>query len=452
MNFFKQLTETNKLALGFGICVLLLVVALSISVSTSVALFQNISRVERTTKIISKLENIAYDLSRCESQARGYLINSRQDVLDQYRATLQKVYQNIDSVQHLSSLNAMESDRLAKMRGFVDKRVSILNNLIELKNESENNLQVLKYKVGEGEVLTDVINTIKKDFIYEQQSELWNAQHDSKETLRRTKYLLSVTGLLSIVVGVMTIFIITQDIKKRKAIEEELRKLNENKNLFFSAISHDLRGPIRAMMNLSSFISKNKLQANDQEEINKMIELSAKRVNVLLDNLLQWSKLQMDHVDFKPQKLNINDLVKENFDMISLQALEKKIQLVNDVKDEVTVTADKNMLDSVLRNLLSNAVKFTRTDGAVVVSAIKNNGKITISIKDNGVGMPQEIVEKLFNQTSKGLFTTKGTSNEEGSGLGLFLCKHFLEKNKGNLSVKSKLNEGTTFNIELPSN
>jgi signal transduction histidine kinase len=175
---------------------------------------------------------------------------------------------------------------------------------------------------------------------------------------------------------------------------------------------------------------------------------SVKNLLGLLDNLLHWSRSQTGTMEYNPTEIHLKELINENINLLTGHAQSKGITVENHVPEQLYIKADMNMLQVVFRNLLSNAVKFTRKGGQIFVETIATDSGIEIAVKDNGVGMSPEKIEKLFNIGSRHI--SNGTAQEKGNGLGLVLCKEFVEKNKGTISVESQPGKGTAFIVSLP--
>jgi len=241
------------------------------------------------------------------------------------------------------------------------------------------------------------------------------------------------------------------DISKQKEIEEQLQGLLLTKDKLFSIISHDLRGPIGSFMQIIELLTSD-LQVNPDMQTNLLNELKdmSKNTFYLLENLLNWSRSQRSDIVFNPRIIIINELIDENILLISGTAGQKSIDIRFDIQTKYTVYADYDMINLVIRNLLSNAVKFTRTGGLINIGISEQKGFITVEIADNGVGMSPEMVEKLF--TDNQFHSTYGTNHEKGSGLGLVLCKDFVQRNGGSISVESILEKGSKFIFTVPVN
>ena len=253
------------------------------------------------------------------------------------------------------------------------------------------------------------------------------------------------------------LFSIIHDITDRKKAEDALKKserslkeLNTTKDRFFSIIAHDLKNPFNSILGLSELLAR----VEEIDAIEKtaryggLINEAAKSGFHLLENLLEWSRAQTGRLKFEPEIIFIREIVDEAYSLLKLHAITKNIKTVLDVPSEITVFADRNMIRTVIRNLLSNAIKFTPPDGLIVVGANIRENEVHLVISDTGKGMSPENQQKLFRIEET--YTTPGTGNEKGSGLGLILCKELVEKNKGKIWVTSKPGEGSNFGFSLP--
>jgi signal transduction histidine kinase len=243
--------------------------------------------------------------------------------------------------------------------------------------------------------------------------------------------------------------------KQKLDIEQknlELLELNATKDKLFAIIGHDLRGPLSSFITLIELlISRDDFK--DTETLIKILNViknSANSTYDLLENLLSWAKSQRNEIVFKPEAISLNKVISEIIDLFSELTREKEICIINNIPDNTTVIADKNMITTVIRNLVSNAIKFTENGKQISLLAYKNETEHIITIKDEGVGIPPEDLSKLFNKNEH--LSTHGTNNEKGSGLGLLLCKDFVEKHHGKIWVVSELEKGSDFIFTIPLN
>ncbi|MFW5886287.1 MAG: PAS domain-containing sensor histidine kinase [Bacteroidota bacterium] len=231
---------------------------------------------------------------------------------------------------------------------------------------------------------------------------------------------------------------------------KDLKELNWVKDRIFSIISHDLKNPFNNIIGFSQLLQENidKYSKQKIKQFAKSIQISANQGYDLLVNLLDWSRSQAGYMKYLPQEVNIFEIIDENIQLLKVAADNKQIKIENGALKKSYAHVDPHMISAVIRNLLSNAIKFTYPMGEIKIKSRKVGDYLEILIKDNGIGMSKEILCKIF-QINQDIITL-GTNNEKGTGLGLSLCKEFVEKNKGQIEVKSQENKGSAFIIKLP--
>jgi len=240
--------------------------------------------------------------------------------------------------------------------------------------------------------------------------------------------------------------------EKLSESESQLQETNNSKDKFFSIISHDLRSPFTSIIGFAEVMIEDieNLSKSEIKEFTSSIYKSAKNIQNLLENLLQWSRVQTGRIEYNPIKFDLSNLVNDVVALFQVMAARKKINLLNEVEENYQIIADKFMIDTVLRNLVSNAIKFTHQSGEIKICANENisKGNLQISVSDSGLGIKEEILQKLFKIDEN--ITTRGTEKEKGTGIGLILCKEFIEKHNGQIWVESKLGEGSQFKFNIP--
>ena len=232
--------------------------------------------------------------------------------------------------------------------------------------------------------------------------------------------------------------------------ETELKNINTSKDRFFSIIAHDLRSPFTSLLGFSEFLDED-IDDLSPEEIklfaSKIHEASSDVFN-LLENLLQWSRIQTGRLKYEPARFNLAQVVGQNINLLFHNAENKKIEIINEVPANIAVYADETMVNSILQNLISNAIKFTKPEGKITLYSEQYDHFYKLSVKDTGIGIKHEDMDKLFRIDCH--HTTAGTNDEKGTGLGLILCKELITKNKGSIWVESSEDYGTTFSFTLP--
>ena len=227
----------------------------------------------------------------------------------------------------------------------------------------------------------------------------------------------------------------------------ELAGLLEMKDKFFSIVSHDVRSPIHALVGLLEMLDEGDLTQDELKTMTRTLKVRLNNTRKLLDNLLDWALVQMNEITIQEEPIELRGLAEDNLSFFR-EINDKGIQFINQIDSELRILADKNMLDLVIRNLVANSIKFTRDGGYVEIFATeKDEDTVIVSIRDNGIGMNEEQKLQLFSTTT--LYTTKGTANEKGTGLGLKLCKEFVERMGGAIWVESNEGEGSIFSFTL---
>ncbi|HEX3006689.1 MAG TPA: PAS domain-containing sensor histidine kinase [Bacteroidales bacterium] len=253
----------------------------------------------------------------------------------------------------------------------------------------------------------------------------------------------------------VTIFFdITERKKAEQAVLEneiKLKRLNATKDKLFSIIAHDLRSPFNAILGYSEILGENimNFELKKAEHYLEIINTSARNTLCLLENLLNWANSQTGQITFEPKTLSVKGALDDVLNVMNTSAVLKKIALNSYVSDGLLVYADRNMLYTILRNLISNAIKFSYPLGRINIYAIPLHDKIEFVVSDTGVGISDSLLPKLFDLETN--YSTIGTSHERGSGLGLLLCKEFVEKHSGTISVESEVGKGSHFKFTLPA-
>ncbi|MBN2894117.1 MAG: PAS domain-containing protein [Bacteroidales bacterium] len=240
------------------------------------------------------------------------------------------------------------------------------------------------------------------------------------------------------------------DISHIKDIEKKLKEVVATKDKFFNIIAHDLRSPFNSILGFSELLLMrgSKFDDTKRELITKSLFESSQKAYKLVENLLTWARTQAGTIEFNPNDIDIQDLLKESIDAVEISAAQKHIGIYNEVEDKMIVCVDRNLMATVFRNLLSNAIKFTPQNGIIVIESKIQDNFLEISFVDNGVGIEKDRIKSIFEIGQN--TSTPGTERETGSGLGLILCKEFVEKHRGYIKVKSQINRGSTFFVFIP--
>lgn len=250
---------------------------------------------------------------------------------------------------------------------------------------------------------------------------------------------------------------LTKAMAEQQQAKEEIRQVNArlkqslaDKDKFFSIIAHDIRSPFIGFLSFIKLLTSRTLDLS-QEDLGKLaaeMQGNAENLNNLLENLLEWAKMQRGFTTFEPRPHSLEFLLKESLELVRPTAEQKGIAMHCEMENSIVIQADRPMFNAVIRNLLFNAVKFTKRDGLVRLVVERENDMVRLMIRDTGVGMDQQTLDRLFTLDKK--VSLRGTEGERGTGLGLILCKEFIEKHGGNICAESTCGQGSTFTIFLP--
>jgi signal transduction histidine kinase/Tfp pilus assembly protein PilF len=269
----------------------------------------------------------------------------------------------------------------------------------------------------------------------------------------RKVYLLITTSISGAILLVLFLYLYISKRKNNKLLKEKntiISNINLQKDKFYSIIAHDLRGPFNGFLGLTELMAED-IDNMSKEEIkfaSANMRSSAKNLFNLLENLLEWTRMEQNLVPFDPKEYPLESITIDSIITFHDIAEKKEISIQTQIPSTLTVFADKNMFQAVIRNIVLNAIKFTPKKGTIDIRALENPNNITITIKDSGIGMHQDLINDLFKIDTKN--NRVGTENEPSTGLGLILCKEFVEKHKGRIWAESEEGKGSTFHISFP--
>jgi signal transduction histidine kinase len=294
------------------------------------------------------------------------------------------------------------------------------------------------------------------------QQELKNKELLAKTELQEKNILIQriIIFIILFAVVIIIFFLYYANKSKKRLLEQknmieqqkkDLEELTQTKNKMFSIIAHDLKNPFNALLGFSTLLLEELNDKSDTPSYQyaKMLNRSGTTFYILLDNLLEWTKSQSKNVSYNYKMNDISSIIFENIKFSQLNLDEKKIELTYKVKNNVLAYFDKNSIDTVFRNLLSNAIKFTPVNGRILIILEEKENEVVIEITDNGIGINKENLESIFSIDKE---VSLGTNNEKGSGLGLVLCKEFVKANRGEISIESEEDSGTSIRFSLPKN
>lgn len=234
-------------------------------------------------------------------------------------------------------------------------------------------------------------------------------------------------------------------------LNHELKALNISKDKFLSVISHDLRNPLTALLASASKLNEDpeNLSAHQVKQLSNIIHRTSRKLLEQLNEVVDWAKKQNERTNFNPEKIRLAQGIEESLELLKPNAYQKEIKLENKTPADIFVNADSLMLRSIVQNLVTNAIKYTPQGGKVSINARPELNMICVFIEDSGVGMTDEMKQRLFTKVSN--LSQSGTNNELGSGLGLLLVNDFVAQHGGTIDVESAIGKGTTFKFTIPA-
>jgi signal transduction histidine kinase/predicted negative regulator of RcsB-dependent stress response len=369
-----------------------------------------------------------------------------------------------DSIAEVHALNAFElSKKIGHRTGIKDCTYNLFK-INKNKKDFEKSLWYHEIYQEITETLNIVVNEkalnlLKAEMEYSQEKQQLILEND--KALAKQKVYIYVFLILIIIFAII-VFIIHRNEQTQKKLNLELRskksdleekqaylnELNQTKNKLFSIIGHDLRGPIGAFQGLLKLFKEGEMTKDEFLNFMPKLKVDIDTISFTLNNLLSWGQSQMNGSITRPSVTQLDSIVEENMALLSEIAESKSISLINKVEPNCKIWSDPDQVDIIIRNLLSNALKFTPNKGQIIIGATLKHKTCEIFVKDNGTGMSEETMVKIFQKDSN--HTTYGTNDEKGTGLGLSLCKEMVEKNNGTIWVNSQLGKGSSFYFTIP--
>jgi PAS domain S-box-containing protein len=385
-------------------------------------------------------------------------LKSTKVLLAQNQKILKQNQEIKSQTEHLTNVN-IELEKLSIVASKTDNAIIIANpsGSIDWINESYTRLYgfTLKELLNEkGSTYTETssnpdVENIFNKAITRKETQIYESDVISRNG-KNYRIQTTLTPVLNHKKEVIYLVAIDSDVTKLKDVENQLQKLLITKDRFFSIIAHDLKNPFNNIMGISQLLVQGfeRMKPEKVKYFHKGLYEISKNGYELLINLLEWARSQKGAIEFEPITLNLFKLGEETFSLYQTRANQKEVTFTNHINNDFEIFADINMIKTILRNLVSNALKFTDRGGAIEIFAESFEDYVQITIRDTGIGIEPKAANNLFKIDE--YISTEGTENETGTGLGLILCKEFVDKHNGNIWVESKLGFGSKFNFTLP--
>ena len=437
------------------------IISLVVIISLSAILYLSKYELHQSSDIISlntELRSATLDLhtsiQRLESSSKQFIITGSKTDSVRFRTSFDSIKKNQAYLERLIKHQPQLIKYFQPIQKTITEELYHINSISsfvpktrQLKKESVKNEEEIYNKIDNYWQLLD--------------NKLESATFEQIQVLHSkiNKNLNYFLVLIIIYISLLSLLflIIIFDVKKRRKMSEEieesrriLEELNNQKTKFFSIIAHDLRSPFAGIIGLAEIIIEYYDKLSDEEKKTHLegFYFSLKDLLALIDNLLTWSRFNFNRISFDPSEIHLDEIICAVFKSLEVVAKNKHIELKSNFNNDIKIIADADMIETVIRNLVSNAIKFTQPGGIINVDVGDQNDIVKFDIEDNGIGMSDEIANSLFRLDFN--IKTKGTNNENGTGLGLIICKEFVEKHSGNILVKSKVGKGTIVSFTLP--
>ena len=448
-----KITLENKIVIGFFLSLLILIFIAIVSFLCIVDLADDASRTKRSQEVITQLASLLSTTTDAETAHRGYIITGNEKFLDHYKQAGPEISKLCQNLKELASQDYYQLKEIKTLELLIARRLAMIRFQIEMRRTEGFDKVEKEIATGKGKQLQDNIRAEVAKIQLEENRKQVRLKQDSMQSIQFTKFVIISGSFLAILFVFMALLLIRRGFVDRRLAEqqirmknEELLKINSEKDKFFSIIAHDLRSPFNGFLGLTQLMvdDLSSLTQDEIQEIASALRKSATNLFNLLENLLEWTLLEQGLIPFRGEEFQLISIVNESIKILNEAARKKEIKIACAISGDIVVFADRNMLQTIIRNLVSNALKFTAIGGKILISTKPIEGnKVEISVQDSGVGMKKEILDNLFKpdvNTSR-----PGTNGEPSTGLGLMLCKEFVEKHGGKIRVESEENRGSAF-------
>ncbi|HRH33412.1 MAG TPA: ATP-binding protein [Catalimonadaceae bacterium] len=412
----------------------------------------NVLRVENIYNEMALLAQIESELNFAENAMKNYFISKQVMYLRSHDRAISRLDKAFKSLVSGDSTGAISTQSLKTLTEHLSERQRMFKKAKSLiKSGRIEDIGEVKEILSESSDKTLEF----RDMLQKLETDLKVSLSINRRYIDRSISYGSYTNYLAIGIAIMVAFFatlsITQDYLRQKRIEQVLRQLNDDKTKLFSILGHDLRSPLSGF-NAIIYILKNHLSTLSEKDIREYVdqlEQTSQNYSKLLEDVLTWSRLQLNKIQITLEPIEIKLAVQEMIQLFQDQILQKKIQILNLIPSTLSIEIDRSMFQTTIRNLVSNAIKFSNSEGEIRIAHSEDKNYHFIHVEDNGVGMNESIIRTLFTNST---ISMAGTENEIGTGLGLSICKEFLSKQGATILVSSKEGEGSIFSIQIPKN
>lgn len=414
-------------------------------------------RISNTTFLYEKLSSTRLSLKSAINSHRDYLITGNPIYLELYAKKKQEMLDQLNLLKETNKKNGFFSvDKLDSLEELLNTKLGSLDAMIGKKNAALDLNGLKGLLESDSTKILDDIQRISNIIQHQIEQENSDYRNDVKQNSNNILYILISSYVVAFILLIGGYLDLMREIQRRKRVEEELYKqtivLEKNditKNRFFSIIAHDLKSPFTGLIGMTDLLLEKVVEdKEDMEELLKLTKASTENTYKLLEELLEWARVQTGALKANPTDFNLSEIAWELADLLKPIADSKQIGIGVCRKTNAFVHADKNMVRTVLRNLVTNALKFSLPNTRMSINSKTYEDRVEVSVVDKGIGINQETLMKIFSIDEK--VSRLGTANEKGTGLGLILCKELVELNGGKIWVESTVDMGSKFYFTLP--
>jgi|WetSurMetagenome_2_1015567.scaffolds.fasta_scaffold25074_2 signal transduction histidine kinase len=452
-----KISLESKIIGGFAFSLVILVIIAFVSFRSLNIMTVNTNHLNHSQEVLSQLSMLLSSITEAESAQRSYLLTMDDSYLAERNRIVPRVSATLSDLDRLMT-EPNEREQLKRLGFLADWRIKRMDSVMEIRRTIGIDAAVREIETGKGLKIFRQIAKLVHEMKRHETLLIESRELEAGKSLLFMKVVILSGAFLALIVCIAALCIAHRGFGRIKRAEaevslrnEQLVRVNAEKDRFFSIISHDLLNPFQTFLGYTSILAEDfsKLSEEEMRTLVLRLKLSANRLFILLENLLQWSLLQRDLMTFHPESFNLQEGIASQNDLLRVATDKKGIALNLFIPPDLTMMVDKAMFESLVRNLVLNAVKFTNQGGEISISGMQAAGNfVQVSVKDTGIGMSREIAENLFRldvQTNR-----KGTDGEPSTGLGLILCRDFVEKHGGKLWVESEEGRGSVFHFTLP--
>jgi signal transduction histidine kinase len=431
-----------------SIVVYFILLVLFFNVNRSIS--KSFALIELYISEIEQVKALELTVRKVEADVRVFLLSNDTSSIKELGSDMSRVDTSVAFIRAFVKNEPAQVARVNELTRLVQRRRELLRRTVQRHSRGELEIDNILRLIHLQARITEDIRIVLEEIVQDEYKFLHSEKEDLKSLKMQSYTLAAAAGFFPLVIAFLTVYSLAGLVKERGRIEKKLSNLLANRDKFLAIIGHDLKGPAGAIKLMAQMLVEQKGRMSPEQEMKMKERLLSATTNQLklLEDLTAWAKTQTQTMEFNPVIIDLRCIIEESILRMTEMAISKGITISHSVTSGVPVHADVQMIQAVMRNLLQNAVKFTSHGGLVEVGCKVIDNMVEVSVADTGVGMPSDKLNRLFSPGSQ--VSTKGTEGEAGTGLGLILCKEFIDRHDGRIWVESTKGKGSVFYFTLP--